>query len=162
MAVLPVDRLEVVWPIIEAVAREGATYPLPRDLSLEEARTLWSERGRTTFVAIREGAVCGTYYLRPNAEGPASHVANAGYMVAPDARGGGIAHTLFRHSIGEAGARGFKALQFNLVVSTNEAAIHLWTSLGMRIVGTLPKVFDHPQRGLVDAYVMHSFIGDLR
>ena len=159
IAPLPLADFDLIWPLVEEVAREGATYPLPRDLTEDAARAIWSEPGRTIYIARREGRVVGSYYLRPNSGGPAAHVANAGYMVRQSERRHGIAKALFEHSLQEAVRLGFKALQFNLVVSTNTAAVHLWQSLGMEIVGTLPRVFQHPDIGFVDAYVMYRWLG---
>jgi len=59
------------------------------------------------------------------------------------------------HCLSEARRLGFRAMQFNFVVSTNESAIHLWQKLGFKIVGTLPGAFQHPQKGDVDVYVMY-------
>jgi L-amino acid N-acyltransferase YncA len=58
------------------------------------------------------------------------------------------------HSLAEARSLGFRAMQFNFVVSTNEAALHLWKEFGFDVVGTLPRAFRHPQKGYVDVYVM--------
>jgi ribosomal protein S18 acetylase RimI-like enzyme len=58
------------------------------------------------------------------------------------------------HALTEARRLGFRAMQFNFVVSTNEPAIRLWQTLGFEIVGTLPAAFRHAQKGYVDAYVM--------
>ena len=50
---------------------------------------------------------------------------------------------------------GFRAMQFNFVISTNAPAIHLWEQLGFKIVGVLPGAFHHPEKGYLDVYVMH-------
>ncbi len=112
----------------------------------------------TTYVACLDYTVVGTYILKPNQPGLGSHVANAGYMVKPGVHGQGVGRAMCEHSLAEAREAGFRAMQFNMVVSTNEAALALWKKLGFTIVGTLPKVFRHKKLGLVDAYVMHRFL----
>jgi ribosomal protein S18 acetylase RimI-like enzyme len=100
------------------------------------------------------------YKLQPNHVGRGAHVANASYMVSPNAQGVGVGHLLGEHSIGEARRQGYLAMQFNFVVSTNNPAIHLWKRLGFSIVGTLPKAYRHRRLGYVDAYVMYKLLED--
>jgi len=149
-----------IWSILEPVFRAGDTYTLPRNLSRDEALAYWFAAGNQVFVAEDggegEGQVVGTYYLRANQRGGGSHVCNCGYMTAAHATGRGIARTMCLHSKEEAKRSGFKAMQFNFVVSTNDRAVKLWQSLDFQIVGTLPQAFEHPSRGLVDAFVMFA------
>jgi L-amino acid N-acyltransferase YncA len=149
---------EAIWAILEPVIRDGTTYPIDAAATREEAFAYWFAPERRVFVAEREGAVVGTYYLKPNSMGPADHVANAGYIVDPNARGGGVASAMARDSFARAKARGFHAMQFNLVVATNTGALKLWRSLGMTEVGRLPQAFRHPHQGLVDAVVMYRLL----
>ncbi|PYJ48401.1 MAG: GNAT family N-acetyltransferase, partial [Verrucomicrobia bacterium] len=100
------------------------------------------------------GRVVGTYILRPNQAGGGSHVANAAFMVAPDTRGLQVGRRMGEHCLGGARRLGFRAMQFNFVISSNTSAIHLWQKLGFNIVGTLPGAFRHPEKGYVDVYVM--------
>ena len=81
-------------------------------------------------------------------------MANAGYVVAEPCRRQGIGSCLCQHSLQEARRLGFRAMQFNLVVSTNTAGIRCWQRNGFRVVGTLPEAFRHRQLGYVDALVM--------
>jgi L-amino acid N-acyltransferase YncA len=143
-----------IWSIIGPTIRAGKTYALSRDMSEADALSLWMGQDRETFVAEEDGRVLGTYYLRANQAGGGAHVANCGYMTDPAAGGRGIARRMCVHSLDRARALGFRAMQFNLVVSTNERAIHLWQSLGFDIVGQLPLAFHHPSLGYVDALVM--------
>ncbi len=145
------DRL---WAILEPTFRAGETYPIPRDIDRAGALGYWRTPGHSVFVAAREGRVVGTYYMKANNLGGGAHVANCGYMVAQGATGGGIARAMCAHSLDEARARGFTAMQFNFVVASNERAVKLWQACGFAIVGTLPGAFIHPRRGAVDAYVM--------
>jgi ribosomal protein S18 acetylase RimI-like enzyme len=77
-------------------------------------------------------------------------------MVHPSAQGQGIGKEMCKHSLQEAKRLGFVAMQFNLVVSTNLAAVHLWEKLGFSIVGTIPIAFHHQELGYVDAYIMYQ------
>lgn len=137
------------------MAREGGSFPLESDLSEDDARAYWTAPGLSTYVAKAEGQVVGTYAMKSNGRGPASHVANAGYMVRGGWSGRGVGTTLGLHSLEMARAAGFLAMQFNGVVSTNDRAIALWTRLGFKIVGTVPRAFRHPRRGFVDIHIMH-------
>lgn len=143
-----------IWAIIEPVIRAGETYTLDRDMREAEALTYWFGVDKETFVAEIEGVILGTYYLRANQAGGGSHVCNAGYMTSAAATGRGVARTMCLHSIDHAKTRGFRAMQFNFVVSSNVRAVGLWRSLGFEEVGRLPGAFDHPTEGFVDALVM--------
>ena len=143
-----------IWRILEPTIRAGETYALPRDMSEDAALAYWTGNDRETFVAEEEGRILGTYILRANQPGGGSHVANCGYMTAADATGRGVARRLCEHSLQHARERGFKAIQFNFVISSNERAVKLWRSLGFDTVGTLPLAFLHPRLGYVDVLVM--------
>jgi len=145
---------DAIWAILEPTFRAGETYPIPRDIGRDEALAYWNSLGHTVFVAEQAGRTVGTYYLRANNRGGGAHVANCGYMTAAGATGRGIARAMCAHSLDEARARGFTAMQFNFVIASNERAVKLWQSCGFEIVGTLPGAFTHPARGPVDAYVM--------
>jgi ribosomal protein S18 acetylase RimI-like enzyme len=145
---------DAIWSILEPVIRAGETYTLPRELSREEALAYWFSEGHEVFVAEENGAVLGTYYLRANQGGGGSHVANCGYMTAPAAMGKGVARAMCEHSLEWARSRGFKAMQFNFVVESNERAVRLWQSYGFTIMGRLPRAFLHPHLGYIDAFVM--------
>jgi ribosomal protein S18 acetylase RimI-like enzyme len=143
-----------IWSIIAPVIRAGETYTLDRDMSEADALAYWTGADRETFVAEEDGRILGTYYLRANQAGGGDHVANCGYMTDAKAQGRRIARRMAEHSLARARTRGFRAMQFNFVVSTNERAIRLWQSLDFAIVGRLPRAFRHPTRGAVDALVM--------
>ena len=149
---------DALWPILQSVIGPGETYAYPRDLSREAALGLWHPAGGHTFVAELDGRIAGTYLLKANQPGLGSHVANCGYMVAPAARGHGLGEALCRHSLAVARHLGFRAMQFNSVVSTNRTAIAVWQRCGFVIVGTVPLAFAHPVHGLVDIHVMHRFL----
>ena len=145
---------DAIWNIFHEIIKAGDTYAFDPRMSREEAFAYWFRPDTHTYVAEREGRAVGTYILRPNQSGPGSHVANAAFMVASDAQGSGVGRRMAEHSLNEARRMGFRAMQFNFVVSTNTAAIHLWKQLGFTIVGTLPGAFRHPEKGYVDVYVM--------
>ncbi len=149
---------ERIWPIFRTVAAAGDTYGFAPDISKKEARRLWMELPRKTWVAARDGKVLGTCYLKSNFDGPGAHVCNCGYMVDPAARGQGLATAMYRHTELAALALGYKAMQFNFVASSNETALRLWQNLGFATAGRLPKAFRHPALGYVDALVMYKWL----
>ncbi|MFY7920849.1 MAG: GNAT family N-acetyltransferase [Gemmatimonas sp.] len=147
-----------VWSIIRQVAAAGNTFFLEPDVSESAARDYWMGPGLSAYVAEDDGEIVGTYTVKANHRGLGSHVANAGYMVRPGLDGRGIGFQLAQHSLAEARAAGFQAMQFNAVVSTNHRAIALWQRLGFNVVGTVPKAFRHLELGLVDLHIMHRFL----
>lgn len=141
--------------IILPVIRAGETYALDRDMTEAAALAYWLGADKQTFVAQGDdGAILGTYYIRRNQAGGGGHVCNCGYMTAAAATGRGVARAMCAHSLDQARAFGYRAMQFNFVVSTNERAVGLWKALGFREVGRLPLSFDHPVQGMVDALVL--------
>jgi ribosomal protein S18 acetylase RimI-like enzyme len=173
-AVFPADlrRLTLVRPataadgqgileVIEPVFRAGETYTVPRDISPADALAYWLADGHEVFVFEDDGKILGTYFLQANQRGGGGHVANCGYITADKAAGRGIARVMCSYSLERAKARGFRAMQFNFVVATNERAVKLWQSLGFAIVGRLPGAFLHPRLGYVDALVMFKSLSEL-
>jgi L-amino acid N-acyltransferase YncA len=149
------EDAESIWRILEPVIRAGETYPLPRDMSRSEALAYWLAPHHEVFVAIDTNTIVGTYYLRANNAGGGAHVCNCGYMVAGGATGRGVARAMCAHSHVRAKERGFRAMQFNFVIATNERAVQLWQAMAFSIVGRLPSAFLHPTQGYVDALVMY-------
>jgi GNAT superfamily N-acetyltransferase len=146
------------WAILEPVLRAGETYTLPRDIGREAALAYWYRDGHDVFLAEDGGQALGTYYLRANQAGGGRHVANCGYVTAPAAQGRGVARAMLEHSLSHARTRGFRAMQFNFVVSANERAVKTWLAYGFEIVGRLPAAFEHPRLGFVDALVMYKHL----
>jgi L-amino acid N-acyltransferase YncA len=147
-----------VWSILEPAIRAGHTYTLPRDMEREQALAYWFSAGHSVFVAEQDGHSLGSYYLRANQKGGGAHVGNCGYMTAPWAAGQGVASAMCAHSLEYARSQGFRAMQFNFVVSSNHAAIHLWEKFGFRTVGRIPDAFLHPDLGYVDALVLYRVL----
>jgi GNAT superfamily N-acetyltransferase len=145
---------EDIWRIMEPIIRAGETYALPRDMTRDDAIAHWFAPDRSVFVAEEAGRNLGTYYLRANRPGPGGHVANAGFMVAGEARGRGLGQGLCQHALATAKARGFTAMQFNFVVASNARAVRLWQRMGFAVIGRAPDAFQHPVLGFTDALVM--------
>ncbi len=146
-----------IWAMLQPVFAAGDTYAVDRDISREAALAYW-RGGHEVFVAEdqgEDGVPLGTYYIGRNQKGGGSHVCNCGFVTADAARGRGVARTMLAHALEVARARGFRAMQFNFVVSTNTRAVAIWQSHGFEIVGRLPGAFLHPDEGYVDALVMY-------
>lgn len=152
------EDASAIAAIILRTIREASTYALDADMSEADAIAYWLGPDKETFVLEQDGAIVGTYYIRPNQLGGGRHVCNCGYMTSAAATGRGIARQMCAHSLVYARERGFRAMQFNFVVSTNERAVRLWQSMGFAIVGRLPLAFLHPTKGLVDALVLHQHL----
>jgi len=144
-----------IWTIMEPILRAGETYTLPRDMDKASALAYWFSGEREVFAFWFNGSIVGTYSLQANQKGGGSHVANCGYMTAVTAAGRGVGRAMCAHSLDRARARGFRSMQYNFVISTNERAVRLWQSFGFEIAGRLPRAFEHPTRGYVDAYIMY-------
>lgn len=152
------EDFDAIWEIFHEIVSAGETYAYDPETTKDQAYHLWMEMPQKTFVAEDEGKIVGTYYIKKNQPGLGSHVCNCGYMTAGAARGKGVATQMCLHSQEIARQMGFKAMQFNLVVASNEGAVRLWQKLGFQIVGRLPKAFNHRRLGLVDAFVMYKWL----
>ena len=159
-AAIRADR-DAIWKIFHEILAAGDTYALDPKMSREDALAYWFRADTQTYVAEKDGTVVGAYILRPNQLGPGSHVANAAFIVASNAQGSGVGRAMAEHCLAEARQMGFRAMQFNFVISTNTPAVHLWKQLGFKIVGTLPGAFRHPEKGYVDVHVMYRSLLDV-
>ena len=149
------DR-DAIWQIFREVIIAGETYPIEAKIPKEDALRYWFKHNAHVCVAESEKGIVGSYTLDRNQASGGAHVANAAFIVTEDARGKGIGRGLGEHCLAEARRLGYRAMQFNFVVSTNASAVKLWQDLGMKIVGTLQGAFRHPTRGYVDVYVMYQ------
>ncbi len=149
---------EQIWPIFHEIVSAGETYAFSPETTKEQALSIWLKNPEKTFVYEEGGKILGTYFIKKNQAGPGSHVCNCGYMVSSKARGKGLATSMCKHSQQVAKELGFRAMQFNIVASSNEGAIRLWTKLGFETVGRLPKAFNHPSLGYIDALVMYKWL----
>jgi len=153
-----INDFDKIWPIFHDIVATGETYAYSRETTKEQALKIWLEAPRITYVLEEDGNILGTYYLKTNQAGPGSHVCNCGYMVSSIARGRGFATSMCEHSQDKAKELGYKAMQFNFVASTNKEAVRLWNKLGFETIGGLPKAFNHPTKGYVDALVMYKWL----
>jgi len=143
-----------VWAMFRSAAAAGDVLAYDEHTPEEVARKLWFDPPAVCYVAEEDVRVVGTYYVRPNQPGRGGHVANGGYIVAPEVRGKGLAKALCERSLEVARRLGFAAMQFNFVVATNAAAVRAWEACGFAVVGRLPGAFRHKELGAVDALVM--------
>ena len=151
-----------VWNIIKQECLKGETLALSPEITEQEANDFWINKPQETYVAInQQGIILGTYFLKPNQAALGSHVCNCGYIVASEGRGQGIGSEMCRHSLELAKELGYKAMQFNFVISTNQGAVRLWEKFGFKIVGTLPKAFHRKREEFVDALIMYKKLVDL-
>ncbi|MEP6862139.1 MAG: GNAT family N-acetyltransferase [Deltaproteobacteria bacterium] len=152
------DAATIAAIIVPAI-RAGTTYALDPTMSEPDALAYWFASDKETFVAELDGEIVGTYFIHPNQAGGGRHVCNCGYITSPAATSRGIARRMCEHSLEHARARGYRAMQFNFVISTNTRAVRLWESLGFTTVARLPGAFLHPTDGYVDALVMYQLLG---
>jgi len=150
-----------IYPFFSSIVAAGETYAYPDGMSIEEARPWWMEAppGRTV-VAVDRDAIVGSAKMGPNRPGRGSHVATGSFMVDPRNHGRGVGRALCTDLIDWAERAGFRAIQFNAVVESNRAAVHLWQSLGFQILTTVPEAFDHRTAGLVGLHVMYLPLSD--
>lgn len=144
-----------IWQILQHINAGEDAFAFSPAISCEEMMAYWCGPGKHTYVAVEGDEVLGTFYIRDNQPGLGAHVANAGYAVAAGARGKGLGKFMGRFSIEEAKRLGYRAMQFNLVVKSNEPAVKLWKDLGFEIIGEIPEAFKHAKLGFVNAYVMY-------
>lgn len=148
---------DAIWEIFSFVISTGDSYIYTPQTTKEEAYNIWMVDTKP-YIALLEGQVVGSYLIRQNRIGLGSHVCNAAYIVGEAYRGQHIGERMCKHSLKEAKKMGYHSMQFNMVVSTNHKAVALWMKMGFEVVGTVPEAFNHREKGLVDAYIMHRFL----
>lgn len=137
----PDDHDELYVRFGEIVAA-GEGYPqAPGPLAVKEFEEYWLAGKRLVAVARHQGALAGSYYLKPNFPGRAAHIANGGYFVVRELRGRGVGTALVEDSLVQARDLGFDALQFNLVFASNPAR-RLYERMGFEAVGRVPEAVD--------------------
>jgi GNAT superfamily N-acetyltransferase len=149
------DR-EVVWDIIHKVIASGETYVFHPDSSREKMLAYWLASDKQVYVATVENKVVGTFTLKPNQPDRGAHIANGSYMVSPDHAGKGVGTFMGKYSLEEAKRLGYLAMQFNIVIKSNENAVKLWKKVGFDIIGEIPNAFNHPKLGMINAYIMYK------
>lgn len=150
-----IQDYDAIWDIFKQVIATGDTYVFSPQTPKEDLQKHWFAPYMNTFVIEEDDQILGTYIIKPNQIDLGSHIANGSYMVSPQHHGKGIGKLLCQHSLGTAKALGYRAMQFNIVISTNTGAVKLWQQFGFQIIGTVPKAFKHQELGLVDAYIMY-------
>jgi len=153
-----VEDFASIWPIFRDIVSAGETYAYSPETTREQALTIWMNMPEKTYVIENAQGIQGTYYIKTNQAGPGNHVCNCGYMVASKAQGQGLATAMCEHSQSVAVEMGYKAMQFNFVAASNAGAVRLWGKLGFQTVGLLPKAFNHPLKGYIDAFVMYKWL----
>lgn len=150
------DDADALWEIIHEVIKTGDTWIFDPQSSKEKMLTYFFDKKKYLYVAEIEDKIVGTFFLTENQKDLGNHIANAGYMVHPNLQIKGIGRQMGEFSLIEAKRLGFKAMQFNFVVKSNEKAVYLWQSLGFQIIGEIPDAFRHSTLGLVNAYIMYK------
>jgi L-amino acid N-acyltransferase YncA len=146
-----------IWAFMEPIVRAGETFSWERDLTEEQARRVWMQPppGATLVAEDSDARIVGTAELAPNHGGGAAHIANAGFMVDAAHAGRGVGRALGQTVLERARVEGFRGMQFNAVVATNERAVALWRDLGFEILATVPEGFHHPTQGYVGLHIMY-------
>ena len=146
---------ERIWALLQPVFSAGDTYAVDPLIDREAAIAYWMEADKTAFILRIEGQAVGTYYIRPNHPGGGAHICNCGFITAPSARGKGVARRMLDHALIEAKQQGYRAMQFNFVLASNQRALALWQRNGFATIGRIPQAFLHPKQGYVDALILH-------
>ena len=150
------EDADAIWQILHPVFSSGRTYAIDPHITREDALRYWTGGTHRAFVALKGTRILGTYYIRPNQGGNGDHICNCGYMTAPQAQGKGLARRMLAHSLQEARAMGFAAMQFNFVLANNARALDIWTRAGFHEIGRIPDAFRHPDDGLIDACILYK------
>ena len=146
---------ERIWALLQPVFSAGDTYAVDPLIDREAAIAYWMEADKTAFILRIEGQAVGTYYIRPNQPGGGAHICNCGFITAPSARGKGVARRMLDHALIEAKQQGYRAMQFNFVLASNQCALAIWQRYGFATIGRIPRAFLHPKQGYVDALILH-------
>ena len=146
---------ERIWALLQPVFSAGDTYAVDPLIDRDAAIAYWMEADKTAFILRVEGQAVGTYYIRPNQPGGGAHICNCGFITAPSARGKGVARRMLDHALIEAKQQGYRAMQFNFGLASNQRALAIWQRNGFATIGRIPQAFLHPKQGYVDALILH-------
>jgi ribosomal protein S18 acetylase RimI-like enzyme len=137
------DEYGDLYRAFAEIVAAGEGFPHDPDLALtyDDFSDFWLDHKSFVGVATLGGRLAGSYHLKPNFVGRGAHIANAGYFVVRELRGHGIGERLVRHSMKQAEALGFDALQFNAVFASNPAR-RLYERLGFQVIGSIPDAID--------------------
>jgi GNAT superfamily N-acetyltransferase len=145
-----------IWKILQPIIREGDSFVYSPSSTKQQMLGYWLDKKKHTYTALLNDQIVGTFFIQDNHPGLGAHVANAGYATSPKAYGQGIGKQMGIFSLAEARKLGYKAMQFNIVVKTNERAVKLWKDIGFKVIGEIPDAFQHRTLGLVNAYIMYQ------
>ena len=136
------DFLEESLAIWNEVVRDGNAFPQEEELSLKTGDAFFSSQTFTGLARSQEtGRIAGLYILHPNNVGRCGHICNASYAVAKEWRGHHLGGMLVSHSLQQGKRCGFRILQFNAVVRSNEKALALYRKQGFVQLGVIPGGF---------------------
>ncbi len=144
-----------LYEIFREVVESGCQFPYESSSLLEFHRQFLDPNSHVYACHSSTGEILGGFSLRPNFSGRSGHIANAAYMIRSSSRGQGIGTELVKASLDIAKGLGFKAMQFNLVLSQNIIAINLYQKLGFKIIGTIPQAIRNPDGSYQEAHIMH-------
>lgn len=131
------DDHRVLHELFDHVVATSGGYPHVSPVAEEEFRPYWLEGKSAVIVAESDGQIIGSYFLKANHPGRASHIANAGFIVAPSVQGRGVGRRLVEDALDRARELGFEAMQFNLVLASNPAR-PMYEDLGFEVIGRVP------------------------
>ena len=151
----PQDQ-ETIWDILHPIVTRGDVFAYDPSISKTDLIAYWCDPRKHTYVALYEDTVAGTFFIQDNQPGLGSHVANAAYAVSENHAARGLGRFMGESSLEEARRLGYTAMQFNLVVKSNERAVRLWQNIGFEIIGEIPGAFRHRKLGPTNAYIMHK------
>ncbi len=141
-------------PMLREICDSEEFIYLGKDATDDDMLHCFLGDGYETWVVEENDEALGCYFICPNQKHLGSHVANAGYVVARHARGRGIGRKMGEHSFVRAKELGYRAMQYNFVISSNQTAMNLWKSLGMEIIGTIPNGYHRKRQEYVDAHIL--------
>ena len=150
--------IESLLDLYRVIVDEGNSYPHDRFPDRDDFMDYWFCGNSTVaaYVPDRDNAagMAGVFYLKPNWPGRAGHVANAGFIVAPNWRNKGLGWLLGETMLAHAKRLGYRSVIFNLVFSENVAARCLWNKLGFKELGVIPGAVRKNDGAYQDAVIM--------
>lgn len=144
-------KLTDIWNVILA---DGIAFPGTEMYNESSFHQYLLEQDAVNCL-FYDGELVGYYVLHPNNIGRCSHVANASFCIAKEFRGKKLADALVKDCLKKAQALGFRGMQFNAVVVSNQPAIHTYQKNGFEIIGTIPQGFHLKDGTYSDIYIMY-------
>ncbi len=158
LALAKPEDVEPLRRLYEVIVDEGTSFPHEQMPSDEDFQAYWFGGCGTALASVQTKtgpwALAGAYYLKANWPGRSSHIANAGFMVAPEWRRKGLGRLLGETMLDHARALAFRSVIFNLVFAENHASRRLWEQLDFRVLGTLPQAVRRNDGSYQDALIL--------